>query len=128
MKQDETFQEIDDLLRSQQPDPFPSPGLEFRILRAVDQQQHRASKRWWPWLALPPALAAAILMLAHRSPVQENSTPVIQAIVSVEPPVEPILSQMMAGNPLKDETHSLGRDAERAGNFLINCLPSIGSE
>ena len=128
MKREDPFQDIDDLLRSKQPDPLHSPGLESRILRALDQQQRPTPYRWWPWLALPPVLAAAAIMLDHRPPALENSTPLAETTIPADPSVEPALSRMLAENPLKNETRSLGRDVERAGGFLIDCLPSIGNE
>lgn len=128
MKRDDPFQDIADLLRSQKPDPVPSPGLESRILRALDQHQQPAPKRWWPWLLLPPAFAAAALMLAIRPPSPGNNISVSGAPAPEIPLVEPDVSRMMAGNPLNSETITLGRDAERAGDFLINCLPSLHSD
>ncbi|MES2660123.1 MAG: hypothetical protein V4689_15985 [Verrucomicrobiota bacterium] len=127
MKRDDPFQEIDDLLRYQQPDALPSPGLESRILRALDQQQHPAPKRWWPWLLLPPALAAAAMML-DRPMAPEPDAPIADTAAPAVPPAAPAISRMLAGDPLKTETDLLGRDVERAGNFLVNCLPSIPGE
>jgi hypothetical protein len=124
MKRDDPFQDIDDLLRSQQPDPLPLPGLESRILRALDQRQQPAPRRWWPWLLLPPALAATALML-DRPQASKPHAPVADTAAPPVPSVEPAISRMLAGDPLKTETDLLGRDGERAGNFLVNCLPSI---
>lgn len=58
MKPDESFQEIGKLLRSQKPEVLPAPGLEQRILRALDRHQRPAPRPRWPWLLLPPASAA----------------------------------------------------------------------
>ncbi|MEO5917804.1 MAG: hypothetical protein ABIS50_26465 [Luteolibacter sp.] len=128
MKRDETFREISDLLRSQTPDPQPSPGLESRILRALDQHQRPAPKRWWPWLLLPSALAATVIMMAIRPAPPRTAASIAEAPITEPPSDEPMLSQMIAGNPLNAETSTLSRDAERAGNFFINCLPSLDSD
>lgn len=125
MKRDDPFLEIDDLLRSQQPDPLPSPGLESRILRALDRPRQPAQKRWMRWLVLPPALAAAVMMLDQRPRAPKTITPFAGTAIPAESPIEPAVSRLLAGDPLKSETDLLGRDVERAGNFLVNCLPSI---
>ena len=129
MKRDEPFHDIDALLRSQQPDPLPSPGLESRILRALQNPPRRSPARWWPWLLLPTALASAVLMLKHPAKLPQTASP----IAHVEAPAEiqraePALSDILSRNPLKDESQRLATDAKRAGEFLVSFLPSIGSE
>lgn len=127
MKREDSFQEIADLLRSQTPDPLPPPGLESRILRALENQQRTKPTLWWPWLLLPPAFAALLIMMP-RPADPPPAAPIAKTSFDESTPAEPTIYQMLAANPLKSETSTLGRDAERAGDFLIDCLPSIRSE
>jgi hypothetical protein len=137
MKSDKSFDEIGDLLRSQKPDlPTPS-GLETRILNALDQRQRPAPKSWWPWLLLPPALAALVLLMwPIPSPPHSETTARQAPITSIPTPDsetdpagsnEPGITLADVGDPLTAESDALGRDVQRAGDFLINCLPSVSS-
>jgi hypothetical protein len=120
------FHEIGDLLRSEKPDPQPSPGLEMRILRALPSRE-RATRRIWPWFLLPPAVAMGVVILwpkpAPQAVVSQQTDPVI------EKPIEPATKEepTLTSNPLEQEKLALQRDASRAGRFLIDCLPSLGS-
>lgn len=126
------YHEIGDLLRSQKPDPQPSPGMEMRILRALPSRE-KASRRIWPWFLLPPALAMAVVMLWQK-PESHEPKPGSQALFlhhqtsAVENPIEPAIPQevTLMSNPLEREKLALQRDASRAGRFLIDCLPSLG--
>jgi hypothetical protein len=117
--------EIGDLLRSQKPDPQPSPGLEMKILRALPSRE-KATRRIWPWFLLPPAVAMGVVMLlpkpALHSVVAQTPKP------EVEKSIEPAIPQevTLMSNPLEREKLALQRDASRAGRFLIDCLPSLG--
>jgi len=119
------FQEIGDLLRSQKPDPQPSPGLEMRILRALPSRE-KASHRIWPWFLIPPAVAMGVVILWPKPTPQavasQHTTPVVQQ------PIEPAATEegSLTSNPLEREKLALQRDANRAGKFLIDCLPSLG--
>jgi hypothetical protein len=125
MKPEESHHEIGEHLRSQKPDIATPPGLEQRILQALDRHQRPAPRPWWPWLLLPPAFAALSLLLWPRpaAPVPE----IAREPLPVAAPIEPAISLAGLGNPLSAETTALSRDARRAGNFLIDCLPSISS-
>jgi hypothetical protein len=119
------FHEIGDLLRAEKPSPQPSPGLEMRILRALPSREK--SSRIWPWFLLPPAVAMGVVMFWPK--------PGIQAVVSQHPnPIEakatkpvPAEEITLTSNPLEREKVALQRDAQRAGRFLIDCLPTLGS-
>lgn len=126
MKPREPYHEIGELLRAHKPDPQPSPGLEARIVRALGEPERPQNvHRVWPWFLLPPAVAAAIVMmwpepvarppLAHSGPapvtIQEDST----------------AAAILARNPLEQEKLALENDARRASRFLIDCLPSLTS-
>jgi len=119
------FHEIGDLLRSQKPDPQPSPGMEMRILRALPSRE-KASRRIWPWFLLPPAVAMGVVILwpkpAPQAVVSQHTTPVVAQ------PIEPATTEevTLTSNPLEREKLALQRDASRAGRFLIDCLPSLG--
>ena len=118
--------EIGDLLRSQKPDPQPSPGLEMRILRALPSRE-KVSRRIWPWFLLPPAVAMGVLICLPKPPQQtaisQNTAP------EVDKPLKPATTEeaTLTSNPLEREKLALQRDASRAGRFLIDCLPSFGS-
>jgi len=121
------FQDIDDLLRSQKPSPQPSPGLEMRILRALPSREK--SSRIWPWFLLPPAVAMGVVMYwpkpEPQAVVSQQPKPVIEK--SVETATAPAEEITLTSNPLEREKVALQRDAQRAGRFLIDCLPSLGS-
>lgn len=130
MKPDESFDEIGKLLRSEKPDPRPSPGLEARILRALNPPSRSAGATLWPWFILPPALATGLFLL------WPDATPSVPPVVRqlapsaeetpVAPEKQPVVSLAINDmNPLRNETRALQRDAERAGRFLIDCLPSF---
>jgi len=46
----------------------------------------------------------------------------------VQQPIEPAATEegSLTSNPLEREKLALQRDANRAGKFLIDCLPSLG--
>jgi hypothetical protein len=137
MKSDKSFDEIGDLLRSRKPEFSTPPGLETRILRALDQRQRPAPKSWWPWLLLPPALAALVLLMwpilspphsettARQAPDSAPSSP--DSEMDPAGSNEPVITLADAGDPLTAESDALSRDVQRAGDFLINCLPSVSS-
>ncbi len=132
MKHADPHDEIAALLRTRQPDPQPSPGLEARILRELDRRQHRKPARIWPWFVLPPAFAAAALVvISHNPPVAQrqevvHTTPMPTKTEPKKDEVTEALSER--ANPLQEETAALGRDAKRAGRFLIDCLPFAKKE
>lgn len=127
MNSRDPFHEIGDLLRSQKPDPQPSPGLEMRILRALPSREPSLARRIWPWFLLPPAVAMGVVILwpkpGPQAVVSQHPKPVI------ENPIEPATKEelTLTSNPLEQEKLALQRDASRAGRFLIDCLPSLGS-
>lgn len=126
MKSD--FHEIGDLLRARKPEPpAVPPGLETRILRAVEQRARprpeRRPRRLW--FVLPPAFAAAALWFLPFP--QEPAKPAVSREAAPVTLPDPVGSLVDSANPLFAETSALTRDAERAGGFLINCLPSLGS-
>lgn len=130
MKHADPHDEIAALLRTRQPDPQPSPGLEARILRELDRRQHRKPARLWPWFVLPPAFAAVVIVVLSHEPEEKQ-----QQVVETKPVPTKIAPENAAaevligeGNPLKAETAALGRDARRAGRFLIDCLPFAEKE
>lgn len=121
MKNDDSDREIGDLLRSRKPSAEPSPFLEDRILLALERHRRPAPRRRWPWLLVPPAFAALALLLSRPpAPRQEISRTTPLA------PVEPAIRLADFTNPLEQETLALNRDARRAGDFLLDCLPSLG--
>lgn len=135
MKPEETHTEIGDLLRSRKPEIATPPGLEGRILREIGQQKHRPSPiHWWRWFLIPPA--AALLMVVF-SPKDDDArgTKVITRLDPLPPEstdkTAPENTQAMTAtdtvNPLERESQALKRDAERAGKFLLECLPSVTS-
>ena len=117
----EPFDEIGELLRSRKPDPRPAPGLESRIMQALPERKGRTV---WPWFVLPPAVAMAVLLLSPKpatEPAHANT-----GSAGFIPP-EPAAMPSELANPLELEKLALQRDARRAGRFLIDCLPSVGS-
>lgn len=125
MNQEESYQEIASLLRSRSGYPQPSPGLESKILRALAHHHQPAPRNRWAWIALPVSLAAVTLILLTRPPGMAPAKTVAADPVQELPSVDSSLSGLLVENALSSEVSNLGRDAERAGNFLINCLPSI---
>lgn len=126
MKPPEPYHEIGELLRAHKPDPQPTPGLESRIVRALGEPERPQNvHRVWPWFLLPPAVAAAIVVMWPE--------PVARApLVRTEP--APVAAQedsaataILASNPLEQEKLALENDARRASRFLIDCLPSLTS-
>lgn len=130
MKHADPHDEIAALLRTRQPDPRPSPGLEVRILRELDRRQHRKPARLWPWFVLPPAFAAVVLVVASHKPAEKKSQVVETKPVPTKTAAKNEGAEALIGesNPLKEETAALGRDARRAGRFLIDCLPFAQKE
>jgi hypothetical protein len=137
MKSGKSYDEIGDLLRSSKPGVSTPTGLEMQILRALDERRHPAPESWWPWLLLPPACAALTLVMLplltpqsaeindHRSTI--TSTP--STVTETDPagPDSHVLTLVVSGNPLAAESDALSRDMQRAGDFLVACLPSIAS-
>ena len=125
MKSREPHDEIGDLLRAHKPDPRPSPGLEARIIRSLGEPEPAKVSRVWPWFLLPPAVAAAIVLMwpdPAAVPVVTGTDPApAQTNQRVEPPVT------VSSNPLVREKLALENDARRASRFLIECLPSLTS-
>lgn len=127
MKSEDPFHEIAGLLRSNTPDPVCSPGLEKKILRALAEKRRQPTAAVWRWLALPAAAAGVALLAWPRAP--RPGSPVAVENPPAETPVEtPAISEMAAANPLNSESLALARDAERAGVFLIDCLPAMKLE
>ncbi|MCW1926605.1 hypothetical protein OKA05_28895 [Luteolibacter arcticus] len=118
--------EIGDLLRSQKPDPQPSPGLERRILHALPSREKAVARRIWPWFLLPPAVAMGVLIFSPKanSPSGVVQRPAPEAKEKDDRPET--TDAVFSKNPLERETVALKRDASRAGRFLIDCLPSMG--
>lgn len=154
--EDEPFDEIGRLLRRGKPDPQPSPGLEARILRALQQQagQRARPPRRLAWRLLPPALAmvAAVALVAGLLPRPETTAlaPTAANAERPDPERQPMpvptpadspateepadrpfgllaWSAMVEDSPLDLEVRALRRDAERTRRFLIDCLPSFGT-
>ena len=124
MKQAEPHDEIAALLRTRQPELRPSPGLEARILRELDRRQHRKPARLWPWFVLPPAFAALMLVVISHKPGKKEQVVEHKPVPTMTSPKEGVAEALVGEkNPLKEETAALGRDARRAGRFLIDCLP-----
>jgi hypothetical protein len=136
MKLDESFPEIGALLRTRQPQVAPPKGMEARILRALAAGPRRSAAPRWPWLALPPAFAAAALGIFWHPTSGEIVTSAAPAngTVAGASPLQSVLgpswSQPMSSlpkftTPLESESLALAHDARRAGDFLIGCLPSL---
>lgn len=125
MKPREPHHEIGELLRAHKPDPQPSPGLESRIVHALGEPERpRNVHRVWPWFLLPPAVAAAIVVMwpepVSRLPLAQSGP---APVATEENPAAVILAR----NPLEQEKLALENDARRASRFLIDCLPSLTS-
>lgn len=122
MNPEEPHDEIGEMLRASKPRVSPPAGLEARILRSLEPREPKPAIRFWPWLLLPPAMAAVVLMLrpvpTEKPPVTRIDPPPVE-IVKTEP------ASVRWKNPLETESLALQRDVRRAGNFLIHCLPSV---
>jgi hypothetical protein len=118
MKPQDPLRDLDELLRVPVPRAVPPPGLESKILRALRENRRPARTRWWPWLALPPALAAAAFLWKPPQPAQ---------IAAAPPAASPLLfpNAISTADPLQSESFALAQDARRAGDFLVGCLPSL---
>jgi hypothetical protein len=135
LKPEDSFPEIDRILRSHKPDPPVAPDLEARIQRALNQRvRPPAKRRLWPWFALPPAFAAAALMWLNRpqtaAPAVTRNPAVASlpaAIPAAEAAPDAIVEMVEAANPLLGETAALSRDAKRVSGFLMDCLPSVAT-
>lgn len=133
MKPDESFPEIGAMLRSRKPLASPPPGMEARILRALAAGPRKTAAPRWPWLALPPAFAAAALGIFWH-PTGEDSTTASRAaapaVVAGASPLQSVLGPSWSQpihftTPLDSESLALAQDARRASDFLIDCLPSL---
>ena len=126
MKPREPYHEIGELLRAHKPDPQPSPGLESRIVRALGEPERpRNVHRVWPWFLLPPAVAAAIVVMW---PEPVSRPPLVRTEpASVTTQENSAATAILARNPLEEEKLALENDARRASRFLIDCLPSLTS-
>ena len=135
--EDPHHDDIGELLRARKPDVPVPPGMEARILRALDSQQQlkRESRvHWWRWLLIPPALAMGLVLLFAT---KDSKSPPSSSIVRKGNPVVvptplpeqdgPSVVSIYEGNPLLAESKALSRDAERTGRFLLDCLPSVSS-
>lgn len=145
----ERFDEIGDLLRSNKPDPQPPPELEARILLALRRSAPRVERRVWlrRWFVLPPALAMAaslatvalVLMRTGPQPDASVVAPIsstskaadVLSPLPIVPPIAPdtasVWSAIVQENPLEMEVRALQRDANRATRFLIDCLPTLSN-
>ncbi|GAA5115522.1 hypothetical protein JIN84_20305 [Luteolibacter yonseiensis] len=142
MKDPETYQEIEDLLRMEKPRVTAPPDLEERILSSIDAVERTRKARFWAWLVLPAAAAVGVIMLRPLQQSQHSPVTRIEPVPVVEPPVEAphveaAVNEVVAEerrftalfeNPLEREARALRRDARRAGHFLINALPSLSVE
>lgn len=123
MKSREPHDEIGDLLRAHKPAPRPSAGLEARIIRSLGEPEPAKASRLWPWFLLPPAVAAAIVLMWPDPAAVLVITAADPAPVETKRGGEP--PAMVVGNPLESEKLALENDARRASRFLIDCLPSL---
>ncbi|WP_193214529.1 hypothetical protein [Luteolibacter marinus] len=127
MKPGHLPQDVEELLRSRKPDPRPSPGLERKIIEALEHRGLRSRFRIRAWHILPPAIAASILLVwperhpSHGKPSQQAQMAPGSEVTSTTPPE----STADSLNPLERESKALQRDARRTGRFLIDCLPSF---
>lgn len=130
MKNEDPFDRVEELLRSQAPDPMPSTELESKIHRALKQRNAPEPSRTWQWLFIPAATAVATVLFVSRSPVSPHPVSVSNEPrlpkVIVAPPKQATALASNDVNPLRQETRALQRDAKRAGRFLFGCLPSLG--
>jgi hypothetical protein len=116
----DSYSEIGELLRSHKPDPRPGPGLEARIMQSLRPVEPAATSRFWPWLLLPPAVAAGmVLMWPQPAPLPAVTQQVPAPPVAAAPPA------VLGDNPLERESLALRNDARRASRFLIDCLPGL---
>jgi hypothetical protein len=121
MNPEEPHDEIGEMLRSSKPRVIPPAGLEARILRSLESRERPQPRRFWPWLLLPPAMAAVVLMIR---PASSDRPPVAR----IEPPVTVAAAKVKSArwkNPLESESLAFQHDMRRAGNFLIHCLPTV---
>lgn len=126
MKPRDPYHEIGELLRAHKPDPQPSTGLESRIVRALGEPESpRNVHRVWPWFLLPPAVAAAIVMMWPEPVARPPLARTDPSPVSIQE--DTTASAILARNPLELEKLALENDARRASRFLIDCLPSLTS-
>lgn len=133
MKPDESFSEIGAILRSRKPQVVPPTGMEARILRALAAGPRRTVAPRWPWLALPPAFAAAALGIFWHPTGGDSTTAsraAAPAVVTGASPLQSVLGrswsqQIHFTTPLDSESLALAHDARRASDFLIDCLPSL---
>lgn len=125
MKPDESFPEIDRLLKSSQPhDPAPA-GLEARILQALDAHRSpQPTRRWGLLLPILPVAAVVILLAVFRpAPSAPQVSP--QAAVSAPPTVAVEITELVRRDPLQAESVALVRDAHRVGDFLRELMPGL---
>jgi hypothetical protein len=125
MKHHEPYDGIGDLLRSEKPQVVPPRGLETRILSSLESREHSRICRIWPWLIFPPAAAIGLLLLFQ--PFDRKSSPVTGIDMPRSEAMASRLPSVRFENPFERESLALRRDAQRAGRFLIHCLPSLGT-
>jgi hypothetical protein len=116
----EPYHEIGELLRTHQPDPRPSPGLESRIVQSLRTPEPAIPNRNWLWFLLPPAVAAGIVLMWPQ--------PAPKPAISLNDPAPSVVvaeTSDTGQNALERESAALRNDARRAGRFLINCLPGL---
>jgi len=131
MKTDETDKDIASLLQARKPGVEVPSALEGRILRAIGEDRYRKSPvAWWKWLAVP---VAALLLIVLLAPQKKEEAPAVveQGKTSPEMAGNGTGEKGAEGdesiNPLTRESRALKRDAERAGRFLLDSLPSVNS-
>lgn len=117
--------EIDRLLREAPPELPPPPGLEARIRSSL-----HAAPRPTPTVLRPlcaglglAALAGTAALVALQWLAQHPTTPPPAA--NHTPPATTTPATPPLTNPLRTEAQALRRDADRAGRFLLDCLPSL---
>ena len=123
MNPEDSHDEIGKLLRSTKPRVTPPPGLEARILHSLEPRKPKPVIRFWPWLLLPPATAAVVLMLRPTS--GETKAPGARTLPTPPLLVKPGPASIRWKNPLETESLALQRDLQRAERFLVSCLPVL---
>lgn len=132
MKAGDQEKTVECLLRATRPAVEIPPGLESRILHAITREQRSASaaRRWLPWLLLPAAATLALLLARPAAPPpspqqQARPSPVVKA--APPPGKRNAIALLEHMNPLAKESRALEREANRAGRFLLESLPSLSA-
>jgi hypothetical protein len=121
MNRETPSDEIGDWLRASKPQIEPPPGLEARILQSLEAPAKPSIIRFLPWLLLPSA--AAIFLLSIQLPQTEPVTRRVDLapLRGTASAIRPSESELT----LQRESLALQHDLQRAGNFLIQCLPTL---